>query len=124
MPSIARGTNSHDGRKLQLLLLHSASPLTDEDAEQFALRGNFTTEAATISKLEVWYSTVQYCRRLRVGSLTLRCLHGLVLFSALRAFTSESWGYFCYNRRDILTHSVLVLIIEGGCLFFIGGKLV
>eukprot|EP00903_Cladosiphon_okamuranus_P005355 g5350.t1 len=54
-PSIARGgnANGNEERKLQLLLLHSAFPRTDEDAEQFALRGNFTTEAATINRLEL-----------------------------------------------------------------------
>lgn len=62
-PSVARGgnvngnTNPRDDRKLQLLLLHSAFPRADEDAERFALRGNFTTEAVAINKLEVRHGT-------------------------------------------------------------------
>ncbi|CAN0091694.1 unnamed protein product [Scytosiphon promiscuus] len=50
-PSIARTTGGEE-QKLQLVLLHSAFPHTDEDAERFALQGNFTREGAAIKKLE------------------------------------------------------------------------
>lgn len=56
-PSIARGGEGGDNRKLQLLLLLSAFPKTGEEAEQFALRGNFTTEAANIKKVKVRTAT-------------------------------------------------------------------
>lgn len=47
-PSTTRGASGQGSQKLQLLLLHSAFPHADEDAELFALRGNFTPEAAAI----------------------------------------------------------------------------
>ncbi len=56
-PSIARGAEGGDNRKQQLLVLLSAFPSTDEDAEQFALRGNFTDEATNIKKVKVRTTT-------------------------------------------------------------------
>ena len=48
-PSATRGTFGQGSQKVQLLLLHSAFPHADKDAELFALRGNFTPEAAAIA---------------------------------------------------------------------------
>lgn len=53
IPSISRSSSGNENQKLQLVLLHSAFLRTDEDAERFALHGNFTTEAAAINELEV-----------------------------------------------------------------------
>lgn len=47
--STARATFESGTEKVQLLLLHSAFPRLDDDAELFALRGNFTAEAAAIA---------------------------------------------------------------------------
>ncbi|CAM9580439.1 unnamed protein product [Ectocarpus fasciculatus] len=51
-PCIARATDDRVNRKQQLLVLHSAFPHADNDAEHFALRGNFTSEATTINNVE------------------------------------------------------------------------
>ncbi|CAN0327888.1 unnamed protein product, partial [Ectocarpus sp. 12 AP-2014] len=52
-PCIARATDDRVNRKQQLLVLHSAFPHADNDAEHFVLGGNFTSEATTISNVEL-----------------------------------------------------------------------
>ncbi|CAM9648793.1 unnamed protein product, partial [Laminaria digitata] len=47
--STARATFGQGAQKVQLLLLHRAFPHADEEAELFALRGNFTPEAVAIA---------------------------------------------------------------------------
>lgn len=38
-----------EGTQRLLLVLHSACPRTDEQVERFALRGNFTRQAAAVA---------------------------------------------------------------------------
>ncbi|CBJ27269.1 expressed unknown protein [Ectocarpus siliculosus] len=52
-PCIARATDDRVNRMHQLLVLHSAFPHADNDAQQFVLGGNFTSEATTINNVEL-----------------------------------------------------------------------